>query len=145
MNLNPLYHNNHLFKNTKNGLPCPPPGDLPNPGIEGSLSCLLHWQAGSSPLVPSGKPVSRPILLLVPFTQVNIPSSINYKTGILFVLPTFQGQCKDQMRRFIFIVLSNITNAKHISFYSSVKLFEEPQKSYYAIISLFNVRILKYY
>ena len=33
-----------------------PPGDLPNPGTEpGSLS-LLHWQAGSLPLAPPGKP-----------------------------------------------------------------------------------------
>ena len=84
------------------GLPCPPPGDLPNPGIEprssvlqvyflpaelsekpthifnyiipensilaysclerttqGTNLCLLyllHWQAGSLPLVPLGKP-----------------------------------------------------------------------------------------
>ena len=29
------------------GLPCPPPGNLPNPGIE-------HWQAGSLPLAPPG-------------------------------------------------------------------------------------------
>ena len=34
------------------GLPCPPPGDLPNPGIK---SHLLHWQAGSLPLAPPGK------------------------------------------------------------------------------------------
>ena len=45
------------------GLPCPPPGDLPDPGIkprtQGSnpgLLCLLHWQAGSLPLAPPGKP-----------------------------------------------------------------------------------------
>ena len=31
------------------GLPCPPPGDLPN-------LRLLHWQTGSLPLVPPGKP-----------------------------------------------------------------------------------------
>ena len=33
---------------SQSGLPCPPPGDLPDPGIEpGSLrSHLLHWQAG---------------------------------------------------------------------------------------------------
>ena len=30
-------------------LPCPPPGDLPDPGIEPSSLCLLHWQAGSLP------------------------------------------------------------------------------------------------
>ena len=32
------------------GWPCPPPGDLPNSRTE--LLCLLHWQAGSLPLVP---------------------------------------------------------------------------------------------
>ena len=41
------------------GLPCPPPGDLPNPGVKPRLSRLLHWQLGSLPLVPpalSGHP-----------------------------------------------------------------------------------------
>ena len=37
-------------------LSCPPPGDLPNPGIEPTSLCFLHWQAGSLPLVPPGKP-----------------------------------------------------------------------------------------
>ena len=36
------------------GLPCPLPGDLPDPGIEPAPLCLLHWQAGS---LPSGRPV----------------------------------------------------------------------------------------
>ena len=35
------------------GLPYPPPGDLPNPGIEPmSLMFNLHWEAGSLPLMP---------------------------------------------------------------------------------------------
>ena len=34
---------------------CPPPGDLPNPGIRPVLR-LLHWQEGSLPQAPSGKP-----------------------------------------------------------------------------------------
>ena len=38
------------------GLPCPPPGALPDLGIESTLLCLLHWQADSLPLAPSGKP-----------------------------------------------------------------------------------------
>ena len=40
------------------GLLYPPPGDLPNLGTAAlSLpSHLLHWQAGSLPLVPPGKP-----------------------------------------------------------------------------------------
>ena len=33
------------------GLPCPPPGDLPDAGTE-PLSRLLHWQVGSSPRAP---------------------------------------------------------------------------------------------
>ena len=37
-------------------LPCPPQGDLPDPGIEPMSLTFLHWQAGSLPLVPPGKP-----------------------------------------------------------------------------------------
>ena len=37
-------------------LPCPPPGDLPDPGIEPTSLCLLHWQSGSLPLASPGKP-----------------------------------------------------------------------------------------
>ena len=32
------------------GLPFPPPGALPNPGIEPHLFQLLHWQTDSLPL-----------------------------------------------------------------------------------------------
>ena len=38
------------------GLPCSPPGDHSDPGIEPASLCLLHCQAGSLPLVPPGKP-----------------------------------------------------------------------------------------
>ena len=37
------------------GLPFPPPGD-PTQGSNPRLECLLHWQTGSLPLVPPGKP-----------------------------------------------------------------------------------------
>ena len=37
------------------GLPSPPPGDLPNPGINPCLLHFQHWQAGSLPLEPPGK------------------------------------------------------------------------------------------
>ena len=37
-----------------------PPRDLPNPGIKpASLTSPVHWQAGSSPLVPPGKPYTK--------------------------------------------------------------------------------------
>ena len=40
------------------GLPCPPTGNLPDPGIEPTslASYLLHQQAGSLRLAPPGKP-----------------------------------------------------------------------------------------
>ena len=38
------------------GLPSPPPGGLPSPGAEPVSLCLLHWQAGSLPLAPPGRP-----------------------------------------------------------------------------------------
>ena len=37
-------------------LECPPPEDLPDRGSNPCLLCLLHWQAGSLPLAPPGKP-----------------------------------------------------------------------------------------
>ena len=37
------------------GLPCPSPGDLPDPGIEPTSPAL---QVGSLPLMPPGKPIS---------------------------------------------------------------------------------------
>ena len=39
-----------------NGLPSPPPGDLPDPGIEPASISLLHWRADSLPQEPPGKP-----------------------------------------------------------------------------------------
>ena len=36
------------------GWPCPSPGDPPNPGIELTSLMPLNWQAGTSPLAPSG-------------------------------------------------------------------------------------------
>ena len=45
------------------GLPCSPPGDLPDRGIEPHLLCLLNWQAGSLPLSPPVPSVAVAILL----------------------------------------------------------------------------------
>ena len=43
-------------KEYRSGLLCPPPRDLPDQASNPSLLCLLHWQGGSLPLVPPGKP-----------------------------------------------------------------------------------------
>ena len=49
------------------GLPFPPLGDLPNPGIEPASLMSPSWQAGSFPLAPPGKPWGsvRQIILLM--------------------------------------------------------------------------------
>ena len=39
------------------GLPLPPPGDLPDPGIK-MVSPVLPWLVDSLPLVPPGKSVN---------------------------------------------------------------------------------------
>ena len=40
-------------------LPCPPPGDLPDPGIE-CLLRFLHWQEGLLPIAPPGNSLMDP-------------------------------------------------------------------------------------
>ena len=40
------------------GFPFPTPGDPLYPAIELTSLSLLHWQAGSLPLVPPGKPLT---------------------------------------------------------------------------------------
>ena len=50
------------------GLPHHFPGDLPDPGIK--PASLGHWQAGSLPLAPPGKPLIRDALLQTPGLSV---------------------------------------------------------------------------
>ena len=56
----------------RSALPCPPPGDLPDPEIEPmSLTSNLHWQVGSLPLAPPGLIV----LILWQLPQIALHSS----------------------------------------------------------------------
>ena len=60
------------------GLPCPPPGDLPNPGSYPHLLSTLHWQVCYLPLAYHGKPqVLFIILQLQITTKFNILFSHN--------------------------------------------------------------------
>ena len=59
------------------GLPYPPPGDLPNQGLNMCFQHLLHWLVGSLPLVPPGKPIIKPytasrMLLLSHLSRVRL-------------------------------------------------------------------------
>ena len=50
-------HGDSPGKNTGVGCHALLPGDLPNTGIKLTSLCPLHWQAGSLPLAPPGKPI----------------------------------------------------------------------------------------
>ena len=61
----------------RSGLPCPLPGDLPNPGIK---PASLHWQVGSLPLTPPGKP-------LFAFTRSQLGSMWTLSRGVWSLVP----------------------------------------------------------
>ena len=57
-----------LGKKTGVELPCPPPGDLVDPGIEFLSPAFLPWQMGSLPLAPPGKPS---FVLIITFSHMH--------------------------------------------------------------------------
>ena len=60
-----------------NGLPCPPPGDLPDPGMEATgFPVVPALQVDSLPLSHQGSPVNRCILKDSPMAQrvKNLPA-----------------------------------------------------------------------
>ena len=63
------------------GLPFPPPGDLPDSGINPRLLCRLHWQADSFPIVPPGK--TRIFVKTRHFTNLRICILTNEKDSSL--------------------------------------------------------------
>ena len=72
------------------GLPCLPPGDLPDPGIKPTISLSpLHWQADSLPLAPPGKPLESFLyyINLTPSlcTHISCPPSATARRGSLFL------------------------------------------------------------
>ena len=62
-------HGNSPGKNTGVGCHALLQGIFLTQGLNLSLLCLLHWQAGSLPLVPPGKP--RSYLIVVVKGQLN--------------------------------------------------------------------------
>ena len=56
------------------GLPCPPPGDPPNPGIK--PGCFLHWQVSSLPPAPPRKPCK--LLSWVLKARPRLPRSLKW-------------------------------------------------------------------
>ena len=78
------------------GLLFPPPGIFPIHGSNLHLLCLLHWQMGSLPLVPPGKPIFIHIFFKKEKnpkgTLADIPRSgraQSYENGKLFCLHAY--------------------------------------------------------
>ena len=57
-------------------LSCPPPWDLPQSGMNPHLLCLLHWQAGSLPLVPPGKLINQSKCAQINMNLQSVPSAL---------------------------------------------------------------------
>ena len=90
----------------QSGLPCPPPGDLHNSGIKSeSPACLLHWQVGSLPLVPSGKPSKTLPALIFKYCFMNTLTSIsgrNYLACLSLSLSARSSSSKPRIISFLF-------------------------------------------
>ena len=87
------------------GLPCPPPGDLSDPGIE--PASLMSRQAGPLPLVSPGK--QRRILWFLP--EPSFTSVSSFAAGFLRFAPQFgqaapPGPCRSQLSLPHFLLLS---------------------------------------
>ena len=85
------------------GLPFPPPGDFPDPGIE--PLCLLHWQMGSffttkpprkptfrEKAMPKGIGVSGFVEKVIPFPELSIPSFLAVNSQLYSII-LFTGLC----------------------------------------------------
>ena len=60
-----------------NGLPFPPPGDLPDPGIEPASAVAPAWQANSLPLSHLGSPIKHLCVCSVTQSCVTLCDSVD--------------------------------------------------------------------
>ena len=64
-----------------NGLPFPPPGHLPGPGIEYESLYLLHWQVDSLPSCHLGSPYA--LLVSLYFKYLNEERALYGTTAVI--------------------------------------------------------------
>ena len=75
----------------RSGLPCPPPGDLSDPGIEPMSFCLLHGLVGSFPLVPPGKQIV-PLVVEKPLYQLSFSHLLAFSFQLLGFMNILLGE-----------------------------------------------------
>ena len=95
------------------GLPCPPPGDLPNPRIKPLLLCLLHWQAGSSDINHSKIVYDTPPRVMEIKTKINKWGLIKLKS--FFIKKKTISKVKRQPSEWEKIVANETTDKELIS------------------------------
>ena len=95
------------------GLPCPPPGDLPNPRIKPLLLCLLHWQAGSSDINHSKIVYDTPPRVMEIKTKINKWGLIKLKS--FFTTKKTISKVKRQPSEWEKIVANEATDKELIS------------------------------
>ena len=77
-----------LGKNTGVGYHAPLHGIFPTQGSNPCLFCLLHWQAGSLPLAPPGKPILSYYIIIIDlhvclfFWTMDFSKNVHYFTFI---------------------------------------------------------------
>ena len=69
------------------GLTCPPSGDLPDPGVKpASFMHFPHWQEGSLPLVPPGKPQYTSVCVCVCVWTLILRKDLHFSLEFFFLL-----------------------------------------------------------
>ena len=69
------------------GLPFPPPGDLPDPGMEPTLLNLQHWQGDSLPLSHLGSPFCCRFVYRCNLSKIGKLRKIKYSRKQMLWLP----------------------------------------------------------
>ena len=76
-------HGDSLGKNTAVGCDALLQEIFPTQGWNSCHLCLLHWQMGALPLVPSGKPISLPGALMRGFSLSSWPKARRERLNFL--------------------------------------------------------------
>ena len=65
------------------GLPCPPPGDLPHPGIEPISLTSVALQVDSLPLSHWGRKASIAVVVVAVFELIKREIALSQRTGLI--------------------------------------------------------------
>ena len=115
--------------------PCPLEGIFPTQGKNPHLLCLLHWQVGSLPLAPSGKPFE-PHTQFLKILLLDLCTKENFWSIISFLPAPISNEFFDSWisnTKFDIITCSHKSDLIHLWFwtriYSNIKKVTQRQKT----------------